>query len=122
MWRAVLLSMFMLLAVWAGPKRRVWQDAEVIRVENSTVETEELSVSPGTEGGAMPPNGVVTRRTTIWIYTLKTSQHVYRAKFTRKPPERVVEGDRVRFFVDGEHLSVLTPGGKERRAKLLRDR
>jgi hypothetical protein len=118
--RLSVLFLFVVFVVWAAPKERLWQDARVASIENSTVESEEASLAHSASEGAFPPvNGVIKRRTKIWSYALKTEQHMYVAKVTRKPLEGIHEGDRVRIFVKGGDLFLLQPGGKERKLELV---
>lgn len=121
MWRAGVLSVFLLLSIWGGPKPRLWQEAQVVRIESSTLETEEANRALSTgEGGSFPPvNGIIRRRTRTWTYALRTAGRMYTFKVTRKPLEGIQEGDPVRIFVKSNDLYLLGRGGKERKLELL---
>ena len=119
---AVLLSLFVCLAVWAAPKRRPWQDAELVKVEQSVIETEAPVFSQSISTGTYPATttGVDKRRTKVWTYAFKTTGYLYVGKVTGKPLKSVKEGDRVRVAVQRGELYIMPSGGKEQKLELLK--
>jgi hypothetical protein len=119
--RVAVLSLLMCIAGWAGPKRRLWQDATVIKIAHSVSEAEEVEYKPSpSTGGGVVTSDVTTRRTKTWTYTVKTDQHLYLGQVEKRPVEGVREGDRIRIAVQRGNLYVLTPGAKEHRLELLK--
>ena len=110
----------MCFAIWAGPKRRFWQDAKVVKIGRSVVEAEEMEYTPSpySAAGAVGA-GVTTRHTKIWTYAFKTEQQLYVGKVEKKPVEGVREGDLIRVAVYRGMLYLLTPNGKEHKLELL---
>lgn len=116
--RLVLLSTLLCLAVWAGPKQRAWQDANVAKIERSVSESDSVIYTPSPTTG-VANSGVETRRTKTWIYAFQAGRQLYVGKAGRKALPGVHEGDQIRIAVHGDVLYALTPDGKERRLELL---
>ena len=117
--KAAILCLLICVAGWAGPKRRLWQNATVIKIAHSVNEAEEQEYTPSPAIGVATA-GVTTRRTKIWTYAVKTDQRLYLGQAEKRPIAGVREGDRIRIAVQHDALYVLTPGAKEHRLELLK--
>src|SRR4051795_5479731 len=101
------------LAEAAQPKP-VWESAEIVSVNVSTTESQEVSMSAA--DGTFPPSSIVRRKSTTYIYVLKAGNKVVNAKLTGKPLAGLKENDNVRIAVmDGDHVQILVPSNKRPR-------
>ena len=111
------------LVAWAGPKQRPWEDAQVVKVEQTEVEVQEdifRSSAPSGSVGQPLPTGEERRRKKVFTYEFKTDQHRYVAKVEKKPLEGVQEGAKLRIAVQKDVLYVQAPDGKERKLDLVK--
>jgi hypothetical protein len=116
------VSLAFCLAASAAPKHRSWQDAQLVKIQQSVTETDSPVYSPSIGTGSYPADttGVERRHTRIWTYAFKTSKHLYTGKAARKPLKNIKEGDQVRIAVDRRELYVIAPTGKEQKLELLK--
>jgi hypothetical protein len=104
-------------------KERPWQDAQVVKVEQSEVAVEQdlfRSSAPSGAVGTPLPTGTETHRKKIFTYEFKTDQHRYVATVEKKPIEGVQQGSKVRIFAKKDELFLEMPNGKERRLDLTK--
>jgi hypothetical protein len=99
MWRVLAVLFAFTASACAGKAEVVWHEAEVVSVDVSTAESQELSLSRS--DGSFPSNSIVERRTTTYIYVFKTNADVYRAKLVGKPLPGVKEGSHVSVSMKG---------------------
>jgi hypothetical protein len=122
--RKVLLGLLLVcICTWAAPKERPWQDAQVVKVEQSEVAVEQdiyRSSAPSGSVGTPLPTGSETHRKKIFTYDFKTDQHHYLAKVEKKPLDGIQEGSKVRIYVQKDVLAIEMPGGKERKLELTK--
>jgi len=122
--RPILLSLLLVgLTLSATAKQRSWQDAQVLKIEQSEVEIEEdlyRSSAPSGSVGQPLPTGAEKRRKKIYTYEFKTDQHRYVAKVEKKPLEGVQEGGKIQVAAQKDELFVLMPYGKERKLELVK--
>ena len=116
-----LSSWLVFVALCAGPKQRPWQDATVVKIGHSAVETQETEYTPSPSAAGVTSSAITTRRTKIWTYAFKTDRQLYVGKIERKPVGSLKEGDRIRIAVYRGVLYVLTPDTKEHRLELFNE-
>ncbi len=107
----------------ATAKERPWQDAQVVKVEQSEIQIEQdlfRSSAPSGAVGQPLPTGTETRKKKIFTYQFKTDQGSYTAKVEKKPVEGIEQGAKARIAVQKDVLYVEMPGGKERKLELVK--
>src|SRR6185437_3022229 len=119
--KLALSSWLVFVALCAGPKQRPWQDATVVKIGHSAVETQETEYTPSPSAAGVTSSAITTRRTKIWTYAFKTDRQLYVGKIERKPVGSLKEGDRIRIAVYRGVLYVLTPDTKEHRLELFNE-
>ena len=122
--RLAFLSLLLLpLCVQGAPKQRPWENAEVVKVDETEVQVEQdlyRSSAPIGSVGQPLPTGSETHRKKVYTYEFKTDQHHYQAKVEKKPIEGVQAKDKVRIAVQKDVLYIEMPDGKERKLDLVK--
>jgi hypothetical protein len=121
--QALLVSMLCSIVLWAGPKQRPWQDAQVTKVEQSEVEREETeyrSSAPIGQVGQPMETGTKKRKTKIFTYEFTAGGKVYVAQVEKKPVEGLEKGATVKIAVQKEAIYIQTGEAKERKLDLLK--
>jgi hypothetical protein len=111
------------LGSWAAAKERPWQDAQVVKVEQSEIQVEQdvfRSSAPSGSVGQPLPTGTETHRKKVFTYQFKTDKGNYTGKIEKKPLEGVEQGGKARIAVQKDVLYVEMPGGKERKLELVK--
>lgn len=111
-------AVLLCLCLPAAPKQRNWQDAKVVKVEQSEIEVESQlyrSSAPSGQVGVPLDTGTRKRTVKVWTYRFKTADKVYAGTAEKKPLEGVREGDTVKVASQRGFLYVLPADGKERR-------
>ena len=119
----LILFALLCLCLPAVSKERPWQDAQVVKVEQSEVAVEQdlyRNSAPSGSVGTPLPTGTETHRKKIFTYEFKTDQHRYLATVEKKPIEGVQQGSKVRIFAKKDELFLEMPNGKERRLDLTK--
>lgn len=119
--KLVLSSWLVFVAFCAGPKQRPWQDATVVKIGHSVVETQETEYTPSPTAGGVTSSAITTRRTKIWTYAFKAGQQLYVGKIERKPVGSLREGDRIQIAIYRGVLYVRAQDTKEHRLELLNE-
>jgi len=121
--QALLVSMIWCIGLWAGPKQRPWQDAQITKVEQREVEHEETeyrSSAPIGRAGQPMETGTKKRMTKIFTYEFTAGGKVYVAEVEKKPIEGLEKGATVKIAVQKETIYVQAADAKERKLDLVK--
>lgn len=120
---AATLSMIFCAGLGAGPKKRAWMDAHVLKIgklEDEYTTVKWRSDQPIGVSGTLTPDGFEKHHRTLWNYYFKSADKVYSGNVEKKALPGIEEGDQVKIFQRKDILYVLPADGKERKLDFLR--